>query len=225
MEPAQARLLSPESHQDRLRHPHTPQGPRTRSHPPCTGEHRGLQAAPGSSTARGPHPSRTAPAGETINRDRGPQAMRHGPGDASAVPSARQRTPLLLLAAARGTVGPGASPSTNHAQSPVGSSPSAHCAPGPRYSPRCGAAWAGGPSWAAAGRRGRCCRGGCGASDGGRRAAPRLCPPSSGGSRPPACTRARRGGRGRAAPAPASRQRAWCRRDRSAPGPTPPPPL
>lgn len=90
MKPAQARLLSPESHRCQLRHPHTPQGPRTLSHPPCTGERRGLQAAPGSSAAQGPHPSRTAPAGETIKRDRGPQAMRHKPGDASAVPSTWQ---------------------------------------------------------------------------------------------------------------------------------------
>lgn len=101
--------------------------------------------------------------------------------------------------------------------------PTVPCPPNrPRYSPRRGAGRAGGPSRASAyrGRARRCrrCR-----SGGARRAAPRLCLPSSGGARPPAGTRARRGGRGRAAPAPASGQRAWCRRDRSAPGPPPPP--
>lgn len=130
MEPAQAHLLSPQSHQCWLRHPYAPQGPRTRSRPPCTGERWGLQAAPGSSVAQGPHLSGTAPAGETINREQGPQATQHwcgGAGVPPPCPSGRQRTPLLLLAAVWSTTGAGGGPSprTNRAQSPVGSSPSA----------------------------------------------------------------------------------------------------
>lgn len=144
MEPTQAHLLSPRSHQCRLRHPHTLRGPRTRSRPPCTGERRQLQAATGSSAARGPHPSRTAPAGETINRDQDPPATWHWQRERrcphrAPVPSSR-RTPHLPRPSARSRV-PG--PSTNCAQRPVGSgsSPSAHRALSPEPAPVLTAAW------------------------------------------------------------------------------------
>lgn len=121
MEPAQARLLSPQRHRCRLRHPHTPRGPRTRSRPPCIGERWGLQAAPGSSAARGPHPSRTVPAGRP-SAGTGVPRMRGTGWRWWGEPRCPSRAPV--------GGGPRSHPGTARVRHPAGSDPSPHRAPG-----------------------------------------------------------------------------------------------
>lgn len=137
----------------------------------------------------------------------GTAALEEGPGCLHRAPApGRQRTP-----GARSW-----EPGPSRHRVPQGAAPTPTAPPGQsRYSPRRGAARAGGLSRGRVERCPRCRSGGREAGGGARRGAPRLCPPSSAAARLPAGTRARRGGRSRAAPtpAPATGQRASCRRD------------
>lgn len=172
-----------------LRRLHTPWRPRTPSQPLCTGEHRGPPTAAGSSVARGPHLSHTAPAGKASQRPMFPDGI----------------VGVGLPMEPRGWAVPVPAQSTTGA-----SRYSPRC--GAEQQIQDGALGGG------ARRHLRCRSGGCRAG-GGRRAVPRLCPPDRRGARPPAGTRERRGGRAapRLRPEPGSGRRASCQRERSAP--------